>query len=74
MANFERIFFYPLHKMDAALASWKISLLSLAGHVIVAKLVLSVLPNHVIQSIPLSKSVCDDIDKKICDFIWGVIS
>lgn len=60
-----------LYKMDSAVAGWKTGLLSLAGHVTLVKSVIFVLPNHVMQSIPLPKFVYDEIDKKICGFIWS---
>lgn len=57
--------------MDVAFASWKTHMLFISGKVVLAKYVLNALPNHVIQSIYLPRTVCDQFDKRIRDFIWG---
>lgn len=60
-----------LNKVDDHLAKWKASVLSFAGQVSLAKSILIVLPNHLIQTIYLPRMVCDEFDKRICQFIWG---
>lgn len=67
-----KAFFYPLlQKVDSHLAGWKSNMLSFFGRVIMAKSILSTLPNHLIQAMYLPKLVCEEFNKKIQDFIWG---
>ncbi|CAN1123547.1 Putative ribonuclease H protein At1g65750 [Linum perenne] len=57
--------------MDKKLAGWKIKSLSTAGRVTMATSVLNSLPTYVMQTTLLPVEVCNTIDKKIRDFIWG---
>ncbi|KAG8637661.1 hypothetical protein MANES_15G150301v8, partial [Manihot esculenta] len=64
--------FAPLfQRLDAALLSWKTFMLSPSGRVTLAKSILNALPNHIMQSFYLPRTVSDLLDKKNCDFIWG---
>lgn len=55
-----------------SLSCRKMEVVSFSGWVILAKTVLSALPNYLMQSIYLFKSVCDKSDKRVRRFIWGI--
>ncbi|CAN1193208.1 Putative ribonuclease H protein At1g65750 [Linum perenne] len=62
---------YLLDRLDSRLAGWKADNLSLAGRVTLASSVLNSLPCYVMQTAFLPVSLCDKIDRKIRNFIWG---
>ncbi|CAI0409373.1 unnamed protein product [Linum tenue] len=62
---------YILENLDKRLSGWKIRSLSLAGRVTLALSVLNALPNYVMQTAVLPCHICDVIDKKIRNFVWG---
>ncbi|CAN1127155.1 Putative ribonuclease H protein At1g65750 [Linum perenne] len=62
---------YLLDRLDSRLAGWKADNLSLAGRVSLASSVLNSLPCYVMQTASLPLSLCDKIDRKIRNFIWG---
>ncbi|GMJ00023.1 hypothetical protein HRI_003671500 [Hibiscus trionum] len=62
---------YVIQKVADRLAGWKVSLLSFAGCIVLAKSVLSSIPMYVMQSIRLPRYVCDEIERLIRNFIWG---
>ncbi|CAN1771048.1 Putative ribonuclease H protein At1g65750 [Linum perenne] len=62
---------YLLDRLDSRLAGWKAENLSLAGRVSLASSVLNSLPCYVMQTAFLPVSLCDKIDRKIRNFIWG---
>ncbi|CAN1800069.1 Putative ribonuclease H protein At1g65750 [Linum perenne] len=64
---------FILTRMDKKLAGWKTSNLSLAGRVTLATSVLNVIPSYVMQTAFLPVHICEAIDKKIWDFIWGSV-
>ncbi|KAF2290004.1 hypothetical protein GH714_040097 [Hevea brasiliensis] len=64
-ARFESL----LSKVDNHLARWKFNLLSFVGRVTLVKLVLNALPNHLMQALYLPRSVCDEFDKKVWNFV-----
>ena len=45
--------------------------LSLVGRITLAKLVLIALPLYVMQMMKLSTFVCDKVEQKGCNFVWG---
>ncbi|CAN1188455.1 Putative ribonuclease H protein At1g65750 [Linum perenne] len=59
--------------MDKKLADWKANNLSLAGRVTLASSVLNAIPSFVMQTAFLPALVCEAINKKIRDFIWGSV-
>ncbi|CAN1193291.1 Putative ribonuclease H protein At1g65750 [Linum perenne] len=59
--------------MDSKLAGWKAHNLSLAGRVTLASSVLNAIPSFVMHTAFLLVSVCEGIDKKIRNFIWGSV-
>ncbi|CAN1786030.1 Putative ribonuclease H protein At1g65750 [Linum perenne] len=59
--------------MDKKLAGWKANSLSLAGRVTLASSVLNAIPSYVMQSAFLPVHICEAIDRKIRDFIWGSV-
>ncbi|CAN1768790.1 Putative ribonuclease H protein At1g65750 [Linum perenne] len=62
---------YLLDHLDSRLAGWKAENLSLTGRVSLASSVLNSLPCYVMQTAFLPVSLCDKIDRKIRNFIWG---
>ncbi|CAN1841739.1 Putative ribonuclease H protein At1g65750 [Linum perenne] len=57
--------------MDVKLAGWKAHNLSLAGRVTLASSVLNAIPAYAMQTSLLPAYICDSIDRKIRNFIWG---
>ncbi|CAN1762273.1 Putative ribonuclease H protein At1g65750 [Linum perenne] len=62
---------FLLDRMDSRLAGWKTDNLSLAGRVTLASSVLNSLPSYVMQIAFLPVTLCDKIDRKIQNFVWG---
>ncbi|CAN1191394.1 Putative ribonuclease H protein At1g65750 [Linum perenne] len=62
---------YILNRMDDKLAGWKVHNLSLAGRVTLASSVLNAIPAYAMQTALLPAYICDSIDRKIRNFIWG---
>ncbi|CAN1156102.1 Putative ribonuclease H protein At1g65750, partial [Linum perenne] len=60
-----------LDRMDSKLSGWKAKSLSLAGRVTLAQAILSAIPAYAMQTSLLPATTCSEIDKRICDFIWG---
>jgi hypothetical protein len=58
-----------IHTIDARLTGWQADRLSFAGRITLAKLVLSAIPSYAMQTTKLSKTVCEEIDKKIRKFV-----
>lgn len=46
-------------------------MLLMAGRVTLAKSVLQAIPSYIMQTVALPAYVCDEIDKKCRDFVWG---
>lgn len=65
------IFTPPLEKMDARLEGWRSKNLSLAGRHVLAQAVLATIPYYTMQTTTMPKAVCEAIDKKIRNFLWG---
>lgn len=63
-------FSFITKKVDQPLGNWKAKNLSLAGRVTLTKFVIQALPTYAMQSYYISASVCDEIDKRCCIFIW----
>ena len=64
-------FSHLCEKIDRRLAGWKTKYLSLAGRITLAKSSLSTLACYSMQTAKIPKTVCDDIDKRVCRFVWG---
>ncbi|CAN1302532.1 Putative ribonuclease H protein At1g65750 [Linum perenne] len=64
---------FILDRMDKKLAGWKANNLSLAGCVTLASSVLNAIPSYVMQSAALPVHICEAIDRKVRDFIWGSV-
>ncbi|KAL4332584.1 hypothetical protein GQ457_07G007270 [Hibiscus cannabinus] len=47
------------------------SSLSLVGRITLAKSVLQAMPTYAMQTSYLPKSICDDLEKLLRNFIWG---
>ncbi|CAN1766327.1 Putative ribonuclease H protein At1g65750 [Linum perenne] len=62
---------FVLERLDNKLAGWKAENLSLAGRVTLASSVLNSIPSFVMQTAFLPVYLCDQIDRKIRNFIWG---
>lgn len=66
-----RSFNFVIDKVDQRLSNWKAKTLSLAGRLTLCKPVIQALPAYVMQGAWLPRSVCDVIDKRCHDFLWG---
>ncbi|CAN1788669.1 Putative ribonuclease H protein At1g65750 [Linum perenne] len=64
---------FILARMDKKLAGWKANNLSLAGRVTLASSVLNAIPSYVMQTAFLPVHVCEVINKRIRDFVWGSV-
>ncbi|KAK8564730.1 hypothetical protein V6N12_058313 [Hibiscus sabdariffa] len=64
-------FDFILSRLRAKLNGWVANSLSMAGRVTLGKSVLAAIPAFFMQTIKFSASVCVEIDKIICGFIWG---
>ncbi|CAN1191033.1 Putative ribonuclease H protein At1g65750 [Linum perenne] len=62
---------FILDRLDNRLAGWKADNLSLAERVTLASSVLNSIPSYIMQTAFLPVYLCDHIDKKIRNFIWG---
>lgn len=61
-----------LDKSQAKLCSWKAKSLSLPGRVLLAKSVLSIMPNYIMNSTKISVGICDKIDRIVHGLILGM--
>ncbi|CAN1782978.1 Putative ribonuclease H protein At1g65750 [Linum perenne] len=66
-------YYYILTRLDNKLAGWKANNLSLVGRVTLASSVLNAIPSYIMQTVLLPASICDGIDRKIRNFIWGSV-
>ncbi|CAN1147353.1 Putative ribonuclease H protein At1g65750 [Linum perenne] len=57
--------------MDQRLSGWKTRSLTLAGRVTMAQSVLAAIPVYAMQTTVLPATVCEEIDKRIQNFVWG---
>ncbi|KAK8538823.1 hypothetical protein V6N12_034531 [Hibiscus sabdariffa] len=64
-------FDFILSRLCAKLNGWVANSLSMAGHCTLAKSILAAIPAFSKQTIKLSASVCAEINKIVCGFIWG---
>ena len=64
-------FHHILESIDGRLKGWKTKYLTLTRRITLAKLVLMTTPSYLVQSAFLPKTLCDNIDKKVRNFIWG---
>lgn len=53
------------------LAGWKAKFLSFASCAVLVKLVMSAIPNYIMQGVALSMHLCNKLDKINRDFLWG---
>ncbi|GAU36816.1 hypothetical protein TSUD_219190 [Trifolium subterraneum] len=63
-------FAYLLDKMRKTLSGWKAKTLSFASRVTLAQTSLVHNPGYVLQSIPISVSVCQEVEQICRNFIW----
>ncbi|CAN1187377.1 Putative ribonuclease H protein At1g65750 [Linum perenne] len=60
-----------LDRIDSKLSGWKAKTLSLAGRVALAQSVLAAIPAYVMQIAVIPVTTCEEIDKRIRNFVWG---
>ena len=60
-----------IESINRRLASWKGRLLNKAGHVCLAKSVITSIPVYQMQVLFFPKAVCNDIDRLTRNFIWN---
>lgn len=65
------LFSLLLQKVESHLVGLKADLLLFVGRIMLAKSILSALPNHLMQSMYLPLLVCDEFDKMVRQFVWG---
>ncbi|CAN1129754.1 Putative ribonuclease H protein At1g65750 [Linum perenne] len=74
----ERVTSHPyqdiLDRIDKKLAGWKVKTLSLAGRVTLAQSVLAAIPAYAMQTSVLPVNTCEEIDRRIRNFVWGTTS
>ncbi|CAN1818735.1 Putative ribonuclease H protein At1g65750 [Linum perenne] len=58
-------------RLDAKLSGWKASSLSLAGRITLALSILNAIPAYAMQTSVLPSHICEKIDQKIRNFVWG---
>lgn len=59
-----------LDRVNSKLASWKGRLLNKPGRLTLANWVLASMPTYGMQTYWFPTSVCDHLDRTICNFIW----
>ena len=64
-------FNFVAEKIQAKLAGWKLSLLSRAGRLVLIKTTTAPIADYYMQCHALPIKVCNAIDKKMKDFLWG---
>ena len=65
------LFQHVLDKVEGILDGWEVKLLSLAGRITLAQLVLNSIPLYSMQSTMLHIALCNNLDKKVRQIIWG---
>ncbi|CAN1793485.1 Putative ribonuclease H protein At1g65750 [Linum perenne] len=63
-----------LDRLDAKLSGWKANSLSLVGRVILTFSILNAIPAYAMQTSVLPCHICESIDRKIRNFVWGSIN
>lgn len=58
-------------KVNQRLGTWKDRNLSMSGRITSAKSVIQAMPTYVMQASNIPNSICDEIDKRCRNFIWG---
>ncbi|KAL5567729.1 hypothetical protein UlMin_024304 [Ulmus minor] len=64
-------FAFLIEKLDKKLSGWKAKLLSKASRLVLIKSVAQAIPNYVMQSTAIPKSVCEKLDSRMRRFWWG---
>lgn len=65
-------FNFVVERVQNKLQGWKASLLSMAGRVVMAQIVLSVILAYVMQGCILPAQVLNNLDKFNRNFVWGL--
>ena len=65
------LFQHVLDKVEGILDGWEAKLLSLAGRITLAQFVLNSIPLYAMQSTMLHIALCNNLDKKVRQIIWG---
>ena len=65
------LFQHVLDKVEGIFDGWEAKLLSLAGRITLAQLVLNSIPLYSMQSTMLHIALCNNLDKKVRQIIWG---
>ncbi|CAN1162915.1 Putative ribonuclease H protein At1g65750 [Linum perenne] len=60
-----------LDRIDKKLAGWKVKTLSRDGRVTFAQSVLAAIPAYAMQTSVLPVNTCEEIDRRIRNFVWG---
>jgi len=62
---------YAMARIDKCLASGKTTCLYLVGRATLIQSTIEAIPSYIMQTTRLPRSICDDIDRKIRQFLWG---
>ncbi|KAA3484641.1 Retrovirus-related Pol polyprotein LINE-1 [Gossypium australe] len=62
-----------VEKVRGKLHNWEARKLSFTGRVTLAQSVILTIPSYFMQSLLILKRVCDEIEKIVRQFIWGVL-
>lgn len=62
---------FILDRVNQRLSNWKTNCLSMAGRVTLTRAIIQAMPSYVMQSAFLPRALCDEIDKKCRNFVWG---
>ncbi|CAN1156436.1 Putative ribonuclease H protein At1g65750 [Linum perenne] len=60
-----------LDKLDKKLLGWKVKSLTLASRVTLTHAALEAIPENFMQTSVLPINTCDEIDKRVRNFVWG---
>ncbi|KAK4257313.1 hypothetical protein QN277_006916 [Acacia crassicarpa] len=67
----QETFQYILDRVNSKLANWKANSLSMAGRITLANSVISAVPLYPMQVSQIPISICKEIERLQCNFIWG---
>lgn len=62
---------FMMDKFRRRLQTWSARNLSIASKITLAQSVLSAIPNYFMQTMLIPKGICDELERPICQFIWG---
>jgi len=58
-------------RVDGKLAGWKSHIISIVGRATLVQSTIASIPSYAMQTLRLPRSLCDEIDRKSKQFLWG---